>query len=109
METTLLVLAAGMGSRYGGLKQIDAISNDGKSILDYSIDDTIRVGFSSIIFVIRKDFSEAFDDKIGAHYKSKISIQYAYQSIDDLPQPFALQKIGVNHGVLLKRYGQRDI
>ena len=88
METTLLVLAAGMGSRYGGLKQMDAISDDGKSILDYSIDDAIRAGFSSIVFVIRKDFSEAFDAKIGTHYKSKISIQYAYQSIDDLPQPF---------------------
>ena len=88
METTLLVLAAGMGSRYGGLKQMDAISDDGKSILDYSIDDAIRAGFSSIVFVIRKDFSEVFDAKIGTHYKSKISIQYAYQSIDDLPQPF---------------------
>ena len=88
METTLLVLAAGMGSRYGGLKQIDAISDGGKTILDYSIDDAIRAGFSSIVFVIRKDFSEAFDAKIGTHYKSKISIQYAYQSIDDLPQPF---------------------
>ena len=88
METKLLVLAAGMGSRYGGLKQIDAISDDGKTILDYSIDDAIRAGFSSIVFVIRKDFSEAFDAKIGTHYKSKISIQYAYQSIDDLPQPF---------------------
>ena len=88
METTLLVLAAGMGSRYGGLKQIDAISDDGKAILDYSVDDAIRAGFSSIVFVIRKDFSEAFNAKIGTHYKSKISIQYAYQSIDDLPQPY---------------------
>lgn len=88
METTLLVLAAGMGSRYGGLKQMDAISDDGKTILDYSIDDAIRAGFSSIVFVIRKDFSEAFDAKIGSHYKSKISIKYTYQSIDDLPQPF---------------------
>jgi NDP-sugar pyrophosphorylase family protein len=88
METTLLVLAAGMGSRYGGLKQIDAISDDGKTILDYSIDDAIRAGFTKIVIVIRKDFSEAFDAKIGTHYKSKISIQYAYQSVDDLPQPF---------------------
>ena len=88
METTLLVLAAGMGSRYGGLKQMDTISDDGKSILDYSIDDAIRAGFSSIVFVIRKDFSKAFDAKIGTHYKSKIAIRYAYQTIDDLPQPF---------------------
>lgn len=88
METTLLVLAAGMGSRYGGLKQIDTISDDGKAILDYSIDDAIRAGFTSIVFVIRKDFADEFDAKIGAHYKSKILIQYAYQSIDDLPQPF---------------------
>lgn len=89
MQTTLLVLAAGMGSRYGGLKQIDAISDDGKAILDYSIDDAIRAGFTSIVFVIRKDFAEEFDAKIGAPYKSKISIQYAYQSIDDLPEPHA--------------------
>lgn len=88
METTLLVLAAGMGSRYGGLKQIDAISDDGKAILDYSIDDAIRAGFTSIVFVIRKDFAEEFDSKIGVRYRSKILIQYAYQSIDDLPDPF---------------------
>ena len=88
METTLLVLAAGMGSRYGGLKQIDAISNDGRTLLDYSIDDAIRAGFTSIIFVIRKDFSDEFDTKIGDHYKAKISIQYAYQSTDDLPSSF---------------------
>lgn len=92
METTLLVLAAGMGSRYGGLKQIDAISDDGKTLLDYSIDDAIRAGFSTIVFVIRKDFSEAFDAKIGATYKSKISIHYAYQAIDDLPKPYCSPK-----------------
>jgi dTDP-glucose pyrophosphorylase len=92
METTLLVLAAGMGSRYGGLKQIDAISDDGKTILDYSIDDAIRAGFSTIVFVIRKDFAEAFDAKIGATYKSKISIHYAYQAIDDLPKPYCSPK-----------------
>ena len=88
MKTTLLVLAAGMGSRYGGLKQIDAISNDGRTLLDYSIDDAIRAGFTSIIFVIRKDFSDEFDSKIGVHYKEKIPIQYAYQSTDDLPSSF---------------------
>jgi dTDP-glucose pyrophosphorylase len=92
METTLLVLAAGMGSRYGGLKQIDAISDDGKPLLDYSIDDAIRAGFSTIVFVIRKDFAEAFDAKIGATYKSKISIHYAYQAIDDLPKPYCSPK-----------------
>lgn len=92
METTLLVLAAGMGSRYGGLKQIDAISDDGKTLLDYSIDDAIRAGFSTIVFVIRKDFAEAFDAKIGATYKSKISIHYAYQAIDDLPKPYCSPK-----------------
>jgi dTDP-glucose pyrophosphorylase len=92
METTLLVLAAGMGSRYGGLKQIDAISDNGKTLLDYSIDDAIRAGFSTIVFVIRKDFAEAFDAKIGATYKSKISIHYAYQAIDDLPKPYCSPK-----------------
>jgi dTDP-glucose pyrophosphorylase len=89
METTLLVLAAGMGSRYGGLKQIDAISDDGKAILDYSIEDAIRAGFASIVFVIRKDFAEEFDAKIGARYKSKLLIQYAHQSIGDLPEPYS--------------------
>jgi dTDP-glucose pyrophosphorylase len=81
-----------MGSRYGGLKQIDAISDDGKTLLDYSIDDAIRAGFSTIVFVIRKDFAEAFDAKIGATYKSKISIHYAYQAIDDLPKPYCSPK-----------------
>ena len=109
MKTTLLVLAAGMGSRYGGLKQMDAISSDGKSLLDYSIDDAIRAGFSSIVFVIRKDFFEAFDAKICNAYKSKILIQYAYQSVDDLPQTFYAPKIEVNLGEPLKRYGRQEI
>ena len=108
METTLLVLAAGMGSRYGGLKQIDAISDDGKTILDYSIDDAIRAGFSSIVFVIRKDFSEVFDAKIGTHYKSKFQFNTLTNQLMICLSLFALQKIGVNLGVLLKRYGQRE-
>lgn len=86
MGTTLLILAAGMGSRYGGLKQLESLGPEGKTLLDYSIDDAIRAGFDSIVFVIRESFAEAFEEKIGSHYRSSIDIQYAFQALDDLPK-----------------------
>lgn len=86
MGTTLLVLAAGMGSRYGGLKQLESLGPDGKTLLDYSIDDAIRAGFNSIVFVIRDNFAEDFEKKIGTHYRSSIEIKYAFQALNDLPK-----------------------
>lgn len=85
MGTTLLVLAAGMGSRYGGLKQLESLGPEGKTLLDYSIDDAICAGFDSIVFVIRESFAEDFEQKISTHYRSHIDIQYAFQALDDLP------------------------
>ena len=82
---TLLVLAAGMGSRYGGLKQLDPVGPAGETILDYAVFDAIRAGFGKVVFVIRRDFEAAFRTQVGAKYAGKIAVDYAFQSIDMLP------------------------
>ena len=84
-KPTLLILAAGMGSRYGGLKQIDSVGPSGETIMDYSIYDAIRAGFDKIVFIIRHDFEEAFREKIVAKYEGKIKIELAFQDPLDLP------------------------
>ncbi len=81
-KPTLLLLAAGMGSRYGGLKQLDGVGPNGETIIDYSVYDAIRAGFGKVVFVIRESFAEEFKEKIGAKYKGKIEVDYAYQSMD---------------------------
>jgi len=85
---TLLVLAAGMGSRYGGLKQLDAFGPNGETLLDYSVYDAIQAGFGSVIFLIRRDIEAEFREKIGARYEGKINIGYAFQQLDHLPGGF---------------------
>ncbi len=85
---SLIVLAAGMGSRYGGLKQLDPMGPNGETVLDYSVYDAIRAGFNRVIFVIREDFSEAFKSGIGERFAKLIQVDYAYQRLDDLPAPF---------------------
>ncbi len=90
MKTTLLVLAAGMGSRYGGLKQLDQVGPDGETIIDYSVYDAIRAGFSKIVFIIRRDIEEAFKQQIGARYEGKIEVAYAFQQLDALPDGFTV-------------------
>ncbi len=85
MQPTLLVLAAGMGSRYGGLKQIDPVGPSGETLLDYSVYDAIRAGFDRVVFVIRRDFENAFRETIGAKYANRIAVDYVYQSPDTLP------------------------
>ena len=85
---TLLVLAAGMGSRYGGLKQLDPMGPNGETVLDYSVHDAIRAGFGQVVFVIRRDIAEAFRDSIGKRYDGRIEIGYAFQELTDLPAPF---------------------
>lgn len=82
---TLLVLAAGMGSRYGGLKQIDPVGPSGETVLDYAVFDALRAGFGRVVFVIRRDFEELFRTQIGARYAGKIAVDYVFQSIDALP------------------------
>jgi hypothetical protein len=90
MQPTLLVLAAGMGSRYGGLKQIDPIGPNGETVLDYSVFDAIRAGFGRVVFIIREDFAEAFRSGIGARFADRIRVDYAYQRLDDLPAGFSV-------------------
>lgn len=89
-KPTLLVLAAGMGSRYGGLKQMDPMGPSGETVIDYSVFDAIRAGFGKVVFVIRKDFEQAFREGVGARFADKIEVDYAFQALDALPEGFAL-------------------
>jgi len=85
MNKTLLVLAAGIGSRYGGLKQMDPVGPSGEFILDYSVYDAIRAGFNKVVFVIRKDIERDFKAIISSRMEGRIEIDYALQNLDDLP------------------------
>jgi choline kinase len=85
---TLLVLAAGMGSRYGGLKQLDPMGPDGQTVMDYSVHDALLAGFSRVVFVIRRDFEKDFRAQVGSRYERRAEISYAFQATDDLPAPF---------------------
>lgn len=88
MKPTLFVLAAGMGSRYGGLKQLDPLGPSGETIMDYYIYDAIRAGFGKVVFVIRKDFEQDFRDKILSKYEGHIPVEVVFQSVDKLPNGF---------------------
>jgi len=88
MKPTLLVLAAGMGSRYGGLKQMDPMGPDGETVLDYSVFDAIRAGFGKVVFIIREDFADAFKQGVGGRFAGRIEVGYAFQRLDDLPAGF---------------------
>ncbi len=106
MKPTLFVLAAGMGSRYGGLKQLDGLGPHGETIMDYSIYDAIQSGFGKVVFVIRKDFEQEFRDKILSKYESKIPTEVVFQSTDALPEGFTCpadrtKPWGTNHAVLM--------
>ena len=106
MKPTLFVLAAGMGSRYGGLKQLDGLGPNGETIMDYSIFDAIRGGFGKVVFVIRKDFEADFRTKILSKYENHIPVKVVFQSVDDLPEGFVrpegrTKPWGTNHAVLM--------
>src|SRR5574344_517088 len=106
MKPTLFVLAAGMGSRYGGLKQLDGLGPNGETIMDYSIFDAIRGNFGKIVFVIRKDFEKDFREKILSKYENHIPVELVFQAIDDLPAGFKcpegrVKPWGTNHAVLM--------
>ena len=90
MKPTLVVLAAGMGSRYGGLKQVDPVGPSGEAILDYSVFDAHRAGFGKVVFIIRKDIEEVFRRQVGAKYEGLLPVDYAFQDINDLPAPYAV-------------------
>lgn len=105
MKPTLLVLAAGMGSRYGALKQMDGVGPNNEAILDYSIFDAKRAGFGKVVFVIRKDFAEAFE-KINNTERFGMPVEYVYQSLDKLPEGFSIPEgrvkpWGTGHAVLM--------
>ena len=88
-KPTLLVLAAGMGSRYGGLKQMDAFGPSGETILDYSIYDAIREGFGKVVFVIRESFNQEFRAFFADKFNDKIEVDYVYQSLDNVPDQYS--------------------
>ena len=105
-KPTLFILAAGMGSRYGGLKQLDGLGPHGETIMDYSVFDAIRAGFGKIVFVIRKDFEQEFREKILSKYEGRIPVELVFQSIDKLPEGFTCpadrsKPWGTNHAVLM--------
>ena len=107
-DMTLLVMAAGMGSRYGGLKQLDAVGPNGETIIDFSVYDAIRAGYNKVVFIIRKDFEKQFKQKISNKYKNKIDVEIVYQDLNDLPRSFRCpnersKPWGTGHAILAAR------
>ncbi len=106
MKPTLFVLAAGMGSRYGGLKQLDGVGPSGETIMDYSIYDAIKAGFGKLVFVIRESFDADFRDKIVKKYEKIVPVEVVYQELDNLPEgvkpnPKREKPWGTNHAVMM--------
>ena len=106
MKPTLFILAAGMGSRYGGLKQIDGLGPNGETIMDYSVFDALRAGFGKIVFVIRKDFEADFREKVLSKYADKVPCEVCFQAIDKVPAgcSYTAERTkpwGTNHAVLM--------
>ncbi len=109
MKPTLLVLAAGMGSRYGGLKQLDNVGPNGETIMDYSIQDAIRAGFGKVVFVIRHSFENEFRQIFTPErFGGKIQMEYVFQELDKLPEGFTVPEgrekpWGTNHAILMAK------
>lgn len=108
MKPTLLIMAAGMGNRYGGLKQIDPVGPNGEIIIDYSVYDALRAGFGKIVFVIRRDFEEAFREHIGSKFEGQVEIQYAFQDLQAHTGDYAVPDTrerpwGTGHAMLVAR------
>ena len=102
---TLLVMAAGMGSRYGGLKQLDEVGPSGETIIDYSVFDAIEAGFSKVVFIIRRDFEDEFKTKISNKFSNDIQVEFVFQDIHQLPSGFSLPEDrikpwGTGHAIL---------
>jgi len=87
-DITLLVMAAGMGSRYGGLKQLDPMGPNGETIIDYSVYDAVQAGFSKAVFIIRREFESEFREKVTDKYADSIKVEFAFQDLNDLPAGF---------------------
>ena len=108
MKPTLFILAAGMGSRYGGLKQLDGLGPNGETIMDYSVFDAMRAGFGKVVFVIRKDFEEDFRKVVLSKYADHVPCEVCFQGIDNLPEGFTrnperTKPWGTNHAVLMAK------
>jgi hypothetical protein len=113
MSLALVVLAAGMGSRYGGLKQVDPVGPSGETVLDYAVFDAMRAGFTRVVFVIRRDFEALFREKIGGRYAGRIAVDYVFQSLDALPPGFTVpagreKPWGTGHAVWCARDAIRE-
>lgn len=107
-DLTLVIMAAGMGSRFGGLKQIEPVGPGGEFIIDYSIYDAIQSGFTKIVFIIKKENYEIFKDTVGKRIESHIKVEYVFQEMEDLPEGYTLPKDrvrpwGTSHAILSAR------
>ena len=104
-DITLLIMAAGMGSRYGGLKQLDSVGPNQETIIDYSVYDAIRAGFNKVVFVIREEFHNEFRSLITDKYLGKIKVEFAFQELENLPADFSCPEgrkkpWGTGHAIL---------
>jgi len=107
-EPQLVVMAAGIGSRYGGLKQVDPVGPSGEIVIDYSIYDALRAGFQRVVFVIRRDIEDVFREKVGRSIESRVDTRYVFQQLDALPAGFApppgrTKPWGTGHAALVAR------
>lgn len=90
MDKTLIVMAAGMGSRYGGLKQLDVIGPSGETIIDYSVYDAVRAGFTKVVFVLRQDILDEFKQRIASRFESRVAVECVIQDLHDIPEGFTV-------------------
>lgn len=108
MKPTLLVMAAGMGSRYGGLKQIDPVGPNGEAILEYSVFDALRAGFGKVVFVIRKELEQDFNEVFGNKFRNRVEIEYVFQELGKIPEGFIIpdervKPWGTGHAILMAK------
>jgi dTDP-glucose pyrophosphorylase len=107
-DKTLLIMAAGMGSRFGGLKQIEPVGPNGEFLIDYSIYDALRTGFNKVVFIIKKEHEQIFKETIGVRVEKHIKVEYAFQELTDIPEGYSLpvsrtKPIGTAHAVYAAR------
>ena len=105
MDKTLVVMAAGMGSRFGGLKQVAAVGPNGEAILDFSVYDAKRAGFTKVVFVIKRAIEQEFKSTVGARVEKQLPVEYVFQELDKLPEGFTVPEgrekpWGTGHAVL---------
>lgn len=113
MDLTLVVLAAGMGSRWGGLKQMEPVGPSGEFLLDYGVYDAVRAGFKKVVFVIRRDMKKDFEKSMGNRIRAAIRVQYVFQEMEDIPdgavKPASRTKpLGTGHALWACRKKVRD-